>query len=526
MRTPIGLSAVLIFVAVLRLPGLIWPVISDDEAIYDAMAHVINSGGVIYRDTVDHKPPGLAFIYSLLERPFAGMGLVAGDWAGIFAVHLFGIFLAVLTAYGLYLLAREIFESRPEFWLLPPLLYGVVTTAKCAYDGLAVNGELLMNAPTVFAILAVVWAAKKKGVQRFAFDLSAGFLMGLAGLAKWQALVAGLAFPLMGLSNFKTNFKSNLKEFFERVLFRGPAWILGLLLPFAGAFLFFRAHGALADAERWGLYNLRYIAEGPGLLWGFKRFAIQFGSVIVPSIVFYGCALVGLAHVVRGYLVSRMARETKTENLGLVVWALVSCWAVGLGSRFFGHYFLQAELPLCLVAAEPLDRLWTRAPKSTIGLIGVPALAFFLFGMVPSLTREIFDSGVPDWTQIGQEVAEQTGPGESLFVWGNAAPIYFSSHRRTGTRFSFCNLLTGLSPGTPSEYDPQAEAATVRESWPLLMTDFEVKRPVWILDTASAGWKGYGKFPIARYPEFAAYLGSYYRAKGAIQGAVLYRRID
>ena len=518
MRTPIGLSAVLIFVAVLRLPALIWPVISDDEAIYDAMAHVINSGGVMYRDTVDHKPPGLVFIYSLLERPFAGMSLVAGDQGGIFAVHLYGILLAVLTAYGLYLLARELFERRPELWLLPPFLYGVVTTAKCAYDGLAVNGELLMNAPTVFAILAVVWAAKKKGVQRFALDLSAGFLMGLAGLAKWQALVAGLAFPLMGLSSFK--------EFFGRVLFRGPAWILGVLLPFVGAFLFFRAHGALTDAQQWGLYNLRYIAEGPGLLWGLKRFAIQFGSVIVPSIVFYGCALVGLVHLVRDDLIGDKVRGKKTTNLGLAVWALISCWAVGLGSRFFGHYFLQAELPLCLVAAEPLHRLWIRAPKSTVALIGVPALAFFLFGMVPSLTREIFDSGVPDWTQIGQEVAEQTGPGESLFIWGNAAPLYFSSHRRTGTRFSFCNLLTGLSPGTPSEYDPQAEAATVRESWPLLMTDLEVKRPVWILDTASAGWKGYGKFPIARYPELAAYLGSYYRAKGAIQGAVLYRRID
>jgi hypothetical protein len=522
MRTPIGLSAVLIFVAVLRLPALIWPVISDDEAIYDAMAHVINSGGVMYRDTVDHKPPGLVFIYSLLERPFAAMSLVAGDQAGIFAVHLFGVLLATLTAYGLYLLARELFETRPELWLLPPFLYGVVTTAKCAYDGLAVNGELLMNAPIVFAILAVVLAGKlagnlngkKKGVRRFALDLSAGFLMGLAGLAKWQALVTGLAFPLMGLSS--------LKEFPGRVLFRGPAWILGLLIPFAGAFLFFRAHGALADAEQWGLYNLLYISEGPGFLWGLKRFAIQFGSVLVPSIVFYGCALVGLANLVR----NEMIREKKTTSLGIIAWALISCWAVGLGSRFFGHYFLQAELPLCLVAADPLHRLWTRAPQSTVALIGVPVLAFFLFGMVPSLTREIFDSGVPDWTQIGQEVAERTEPGESLFVWGNAAPIYFSSHRRTGTRFSFCNLLTGLSPGTPSEYDPQAEAATVRESWPLLMTDLEVKRPVWILDTASAGWKGYGKFPIARYPEFAAYLGSYYRAKGAIEGAILYRRID
>jgi hypothetical protein len=517
-----SLSAVLIIVACLRLPGLLWPVISDDEAIYDAMAHVINSGGVIYRDTVDHKPPGLAFVYGLLERPFLHMSPAAGDFAAIFTVHLFGVLLAVLTAYGLYLLARELFERRsmseakPEtetdeaLWLLPPLLYGIVTTSKCAFDGLAVNGELLMNAPIVFAILAVVRAGKKSGVQRLALDFSAGFLMGLAGLSKWQAMVAGLAFPLMRLTS--------LKEFFARVLTRGPAWIVGLLLPLAGAFLFFKEQGALDEARRWGLYNLLYISEGPGLLWGLKRFAIQFGSVILPSIVFYVCSVVGGVELIRGL-------KKDVSHIGLLVWALVSIWAVGLGSRFFGHYFLQAELPLCLIAAAPLHRFWIRAPKRTLALVGVPALAFLIFGFMPQVTRDIFDAGVPDWSQIGQEISQQTRSDETLFVWGNVPPLYYFSHRRPGTRFTFCNYLTGLSPGTPSEYESKAELAEFDESWPLLMKDLEVKRPAWILDTASAGWKGYGKYPIARYPEFGAYLSTHYREDGSVHGAALYRRI-
>ena len=289
------LNAVLIVlatVACLRLPGLVWPVISDDEAIYDAMAHVMNSGGIIYRDAVDHKPPGLGFVYALLERPFIHMNPVTGDYTAIFVVHLFGILLAVLTAYGLYLVARELYERRPELWLVPPLLYGIVTTSKCAIDGLAVNGELLMNLPIVFAILAVIKGAGKGsgrgikiGAWRLLLDLSAGVLMGLAGLCKWQAMVAGVAFPFLGVMS--------AKDFCRRVIFRGSAWISGLIFPFTAVYFYFKGHGVLADAKLWGIFNFIYISEGPGFLWGLKRFAIQFGALILPSIVFYGCALKG-----------------------------------------------------------------------------------------------------------------------------------------------------------------------------------------------------------------------------------------
>jgi len=78
--------------AALRLPALEYGVISDDEAIYDAMAGTLASGGVMYRDAVDHKPPGLAYTYALLHRVAGGDGVRA-----MALVHLLGLAAAVAT---------------------------------------------------------------------------------------------------------------------------------------------------------------------------------------------------------------------------------------------------------------------------------------------------------------------------------------------------------------------------------------------------------------------------------------------
>jgi hypothetical protein len=504
LATQIALALAL--AVVLRLPAFAWGVISDDEAIYDAMAQVVNRGGVMYRDALDHKPPGLVYVYAAVERI---AGAHASPALRIGLVHLLGLLLALLTAAGLVLVARELL--RRELWWVPAALYGIASTAKCAYDGLAVNGELLMNAPTVFAIAAVLFAGRASRGKRLGWDLLAAVLIGVAGLAKWQALATGLAFPFLVA-------REDRSTFLDRLSRRGPVWLLGVALPIAATAAYFEAHGVLADAWRWGgLFNARYISDGPGTWWALERFAIGFGSVIVPSAALYLAGLAGLR---------KQLRKGARGQLGLVIWAVVSMLCVGLGGRFFGHYFLQAELPLCLLAAEPLSRWFSRAPAWTASAVAVPAAVFFVFSLSPSMTRALFDPGAPNWARIGQEVASHSAPGDSLFVWGNVPPLYSLTNRPMGTRFSFCNYLTGLSPGTPSEYDPSVQTRSTSEAWPLLLDDLEHRKPALILDTAAAGWKGYGKYPIARFPEFAAYVSAHYREAERIDGAVLLRRID
>lgn len=500
-----GLAGALLLTVFLRLPAFCWPVISDDEAIYDAMAQVVNQGGVMYRDVVDHKPPGLVYTYALVER-LAG----TGPSAGINAVHALGVLLALLTAFGLFLLARALLPA-PLGWL-PPALYGLASTAKCAYDGLAVNGEILMNAPTVFAVWAVVRGGQKRGWRQAAYDVAAGCLMGLAGLAKWQALVAGLAFPLFLLAPFGPAWLGDLVR-------RGVAWLVGLAVPLVAAASFFYGRGVLEDAWYWGgLFNLRYVADGPGFGWALQRLALQLAGVVLPSAILYVGGMRGLV---------QHLRITPRASAGLIAWAILSILAVGIGGRFFGHYFLQAELPLCILAAEPVAALLARAPRRTTAALTVPAFAFSLLALSPAHTRALFDSHDPNWRSIGNVIAGRSQPDEDLFIWGNTPLLYHFAARRMGSRFSFCNYLTGLSPGTPSEYDPSTQPSSVSNgAWPLLLDDLEQRRPALFLDTAVAGWKGYGKFPLRRYPALDTYVATHYRIDTEIDAAVLYRRID
>jgi hypothetical protein len=200
----------------------------------------------------------------------------------------------------------------------------------------------------------------------------------------------------------------------------------------------------------------------------------------------------------------------------LVTWAALSALAVCVGGRFFGHYFLQLELPLALAAAPVLQAMWARTPRRLVAAWALPAGFFFCVAVLPSVSRRILNPHDPDYQRIGAAVRARVGPDDTIWVWGNVPQIYFAADRRPGTRFSFCNYLTGLSPATPSEEDPLegSDAAIARGAWPLASHDLAERRPLLIVDTAAAGYKSYAKYPMERYPLLARALAEHYRRDG------------
>ncbi|MSP62360.1 MAG: hypothetical protein EXR72_18910 [Myxococcales bacterium] len=510
--------------AALRLPALRWDVISDDEAIYDAMARTVAAGGVMYRDTVDHKPPGLVYSYAAIYRALDG----ASYQTGITAVHLFGLLAAVATCLGLYAVARRLLEER--LWALPSLLYAVVSAAKQPVDGLAVNGELLMNLPTVLAVAAALEGGRRNGARRMGWDLLAGVLVGVAALYKYQALVVLIALPALlwpvrartGDGDGDGNGNGNGNGNGLARLARMAAWAIGLALPPVAALFFFHQRGALDDAVAWGvLFNRSYLAEGPGITWALGRLGLQLVGVVLPGAVLYVGGVAALAGLVRG----GAGDDVREGRRMLAVWSALALATVALGGRFFGHYFLQAELPLALLAAGPAARL--SSARRAIAL-ALPALAFFALAVAPSQSRRLFNARDPDYRAIGRSVAARTAPSDTIWVWGNVPQIYFAAERRAGVRFTFCNYLTGLSPGTPSEYRREVDprAAAVASAWGLALEDLDRRRPTLIVDTSPGDLKSYGKFPPSTFPELAAYLAAHYRPDGAVDGVTFWRRRD
>ncbi len=95
-----------------------------------------------------------------------------------------------------------------------------------------------------------------------------------------------------------------------------------------------------------------------------------------------------------------------------------------------------------------------------------------------------------------------------------------------GSRFSFCNYMTGESPGTPTETGTwSADANQVPAAWEMLFDDLERRRPALFVDAAAAGWDGYGKYPLTRYPRLRGYVDKHYRSVETRAGVVLYRRL-
>lgn len=492
----------------LHLPAFRYQLLSDDEAIYDAMAQVVSRGGVMYRDTVDHKPPGLVYTYSAVRSVVEHLG---GGFPLVLAgVHLLGLVFIVATCWALHRVARYVLEER--LWGLPPLLYALVSAANIAPDSLAVNGEMLMALPTVLAVWCGLAATREKGaVRRVLSWLLAGALCAIAALYKYQAALAGLALLAMSARDLKTH------------VMRAACLAVGFTLPFASTALYFWHRGVLADAIGWGiLFNRNYLSEGPGLQMAASRLAAQLFGVVLPSLLFFGAALASLWGIVR----RRGAPGVVAERAMLAVWALESIYCFTLGRRFFGHYLLQPELPLALLAAGPVSAAFHGRPRLTMAALWAPAAVFFGINVLPEVTSHVV-YGDPDYWTVGRAVAARTGPDDAIWVWGNVPQIYYAAGREPGVRFTFCNYLTGLSPGTPSEYDPRVDprADAVAGAWDMVVADLDTHRPALVLDTAAASMKSYGKFPVSSFPVLARYLETHYRIEGSVNGVVFYRRI-
>jgi hypothetical protein len=249
---------------------------------------------------------------------------------------------------------------------------------------------------------------------------------------------------------------------------------------------------------------------------------MQLLGVVLPSVLLYAAGALSLWRLVR----RRPGAGVVRGRSCLVAWGVLSVASVTLGRRFFGHYFLQPELALSVLAAAPVASLWERRPRVTFALLALPALVFFVIAGVPEVFAPIVYAGDPDAVAIGRAVAAIAPRGQTIWVWGNVPQIYFTAEREPGARFTFCNYLTGLSPGSRSELDPTYDprANIVPGAWDMAIGDLESQRPAVIVDTAAGGMKSYGKFPIASFPRLALLLAGNYERAGEVLGAVLYRR--
>jgi len=323
------LLALLAVTCVLRFPALVSHPFNIDESYYSAGAAELVSGGTFFRDVVDHKPPGIYLIYALIYR-------VAGVF-NLTAVHVVLILVAALTAYLVGLLAQEFFGERTGRWA--GMLYAVASVIGPANDFQAANSELFMNLPLV----AALWLAARVWVRGRATDsesFALGVLVGVAVLIRPQAALALLPMAVVAIR--------------RTVKLKSVAIAAaGALLPLWAMVAWLWHADALADAATSLAYSRYYAHSLP--------FEVKLANGTLKTLFFLaidvGLVIPVVALIVRGRRQDAVWRSG--AGCLLVSWLLASFIAVGMGGRFYPHYFIQVLPPLAITAARQLT-VWRR----------------------------------------------------------------------------------------------------------------------------------------------------------------------
>ncbi|HEX8114632.1 MAG TPA: hypothetical protein VF516_43175, partial [Kofleriaceae bacterium] len=166
------------------------------------------------------------------------------------------------------------------------------------------------------------------------------------------------------------------------------------------------------------------------------------------------------------------------------------------------------------------DRLGARPGRLARGvaaLTALPAIGFFAFNLVFEPITESFGAPDPDFRAPAAWVRAHTGRDDRVFVWGMFAPIYVLADRLPASRFvgflRGAERNRGVAPDTSWDTGP--------EVWPALAEDFARHRPAVVIDTATADYLSFGRYPIRRFPAVAALLRDY-RVAAVVDGVTMY----
>jgi Dolichyl-phosphate-mannose-protein mannosyltransferase len=494
----LGLLAVAL---ALRLPFYSQTIWNLDEGSTFTMAQIIRHGGVLYRDAADNRTPLVPYAKALLLT-------FVGDW-NVRGVHIAVALMIGLTAVLLWGIARRLGDARAG-------AAGAVFFTLLSFVMLATADPMATHTGWFLIFFSAV------GFWIFASALSAE--------RTWPALIAGLAFGLAAMAK-----QPGLLDLIVALVLcallavSAPARrtrclrLAGLLLAgfgavVAGTAAYFYLNGAWHDFiyYTWIYNTTLYVPELP--FW-YRLAMVRVSFDLAYHNAFFALCLGCLAAV---WLLARVFRTwCRREPLPVFEWLVLGWAASGLAStmlsgRSFSHYSIQVLPGLslscgwaCLRLLELATAWWkTRRfwPAFALGLLLATGFADLGSTLVRQLRGYKADDGpVREW---GEFIEANTNPRDRIFVWGYMPELHVYSRRLPNTRFVYSVFLTGLIPWTNLEPLKNTDYAIVPGAWDAFWSDFQRRRPVFIVDTGHA--RGFLKYPLQGQKKLWAVVESEY----------------
>jgi len=463
---------IVVAVSVLRAATIRNVVFNQDESYIAIQASTINAGGELYVDIVDRKPPLVPQLYAAVFRATGTTSLVP--------IHVFAILWVAATALVLGASARRRAGPREQRWAA--WLFVVASMALLPRDALAANFELWMLLPISLAMLLA-------GRGNWLGDACAGALVAVAVFMKQPAAVTLAPVAL--------------------AIWRSPTRMLGLACMSTGFVCVVAEMLRTHDPQL-----LPWAFFGTGGYLSTDAFAFALRLALVWSGTFF-VASAGL-----WWLVVRSARTRGVRpDVELWVWLVTAFGGVAAGFRFLGHYHLQLLPAACVIAALAGPALTAHLRRRVIIAVTIPAVACGVIAFI--YPNYIHDT---DYRGVAGYVREHTRGDERILVWGHYPELYWAADRLPAIRFVHTGFLTGHSGARPIRPDDLRGATA--GAWDLAREDLDRHQPAYVIDLAPGGVREAQHFPIARFPELAAWLARYYRLETIVDGIWLYRRRD
>ena len=414
----------------------------------------------LYRDVWEQRPPGIYFTY------LAGFSLFGWTPA---AVAWLDIFAATATSWLLFTVVRRL--SNTTTGMLAAALYATLTIPGWLYRH---DGFLERSVCETFIVVCVAlsaWCAVEcRARPSTAWAAALGMFAGAAVVFKPNA---GLYFPalLIWLWLYRHRLPSTPGPSTVRML---ATAVVGSTVVPALTFLWLWRLDLLADARIAVLeFNRFYVAQG----FAVKTYAIDFSKAIwlrMKTDPLWAAG--GIGSVVVAWELARKRMLTPLPGLA-VVWGAASALVIMVnGARLFNTYFIQAFVPLAVLAAWLIGDRWRESfPARLIAVATALLMGILMF-------QRNYPARVLEWPEanlafirgridrvayldrfggygndrgysaraneeLAAYVRAHTSLDDRVFLFGiNGAGVYFLSDRLTAQRFLRVNFFV------PSEF--------------------------------------------------------------------------
>jgi len=522
LRQPLFyLGVIFILILFIRLPSLAVPIYNVDEAAFAVIGNSIIDGQLIYRDIPDHAAPLTPYFYALVF-------LLSGK-NNMFAIHA----ALVLLIFGICVVLYRIcaLAGKKNAGYLAALFFGIFSYTYTASDVLAFETEWLsVLFSSLGAYFLLNYYFKNKPFSLFI----SGLFSALAFFSKQLSLPV-YAISLLFCCVFAYYNNKKTSAVFKAFLLN----LSGFSAVFFLVIYYFYINNASSDFRFWfWSYNNQYYVSAVPLTQRISSallYFIQRGSFFAVNYLLAILFVTAVAITGWASFQSFARRKGLLIDWYLIAWAVFAYLGAAYSGRHFGHYYIIALGPFCLIAAATvqilLDASDSRGSKQTAAGLNIPVIGILIIVVI---FHGIFSpfylhaGRLKEWKlpwqkdarryylpkppyELSEYIKSNSGKQEKIFVWGFYPEIYVLAERMPAARYINCNFLTGMIPWTNWQPGIDTSYTIVPGAWKIFMEEMERNKPKFIIDTSVGDINFYAKYPPEKFVLLYTFLQDNYK---------------